>query len=221
MPESLTGTDILYFFQEIKDLYKETDRKFQETERLIKQQSQETDRKFQETERLIKQQSQETDRKFQETERLMKQQSQDTNKKIGKLGNRLGDFIEEMVRPGAVRLFQERGIEVHEVSRNVTAYRDGDGIEIDLLVVNDGEMIVIECKSSLSIDDVNEHLNRLAKVKKLFPKYRDMKVMGGVAAMVMHDNVSRYAYKKGLFVLSQSGDIMKILNDDRFKPGVW
>ena len=65
-------------------------------------------------------------------------------------------------------------------------------------MVNDGEMIVVECKSSLSIDDVNEHLTRLGKVKKLFPKYRDMKVMGAVAAMVMQDNVPRYAYKKGL-----------------------
>ena len=161
------------------------------------------------------------DRKFQDTERLMKQQSQDTNNKIGRLTNRLGEFIEEMVRPGAVRLFQERGIDVHVVSCNVTATRDGESMEIDLLVVNDGEMIVVECKSSLSIDDVENHIKRLGKVKKLFPGYRDMKVMGAVAAMVMQDNVSRYAYKKGLFVLRQSGDTMEILNDDKFMPAVW
>ena len=86
----------------MKDLYKETDRKFQDT-----------DRKFQDTAKKI----------------------EAVTEAIGNLGNRLGDFIEEMVRPGAVRLFQERGIDVHEVSRNVTAQRDGDGIEIDLLVV--------------------------------------------------------------------------------------
>ena len=201
--DALTPDMLLNFFQEIKDLYKETDRKFQDTERLMKQQSQDTDRKFQ------------------DTERLMKQQSQDTNNKIGRLTNRLGEFIEEMVRPGAVRLFQERGIDVHVVSRNVTATRDGESMEIDLLVVNDGEMIVVECKSSLSIDDVENHIKRLGKVKKLFPGYRDMKVMGAVAAMVMQDNVSRYAYKKGLFVLRQSGDTMEILNDDKFMPAVW
>ncbi len=82
-------------------------------------------------------------------------------------------------------------------------------------------MIVVECKSSLSIDDVENHIKRLGKVKKLFPGYRDMKVMGAVAAMVMQDNVSRYAYKKGLFVLRQSGDTMEILNDDKFMPAVW
>ncbi len=169
----------------------------------------------------VREMQKETERRFQETERLMKQQSQDKDRKIGKLTNRLGEFIEEMVRPGAVRLFRERGINVHVVSRNVTAERDGEAAEIDLLVVNDGEMIVVECKSSLSIDDVNEHLERLGKVKRLFPHYRDMKVMGAVAAMVIPENVGRYAYKKGFFVLCQSGDNMVILNDAKFEPKVW
>jgi len=35
----------------VLNLFRETDRKFQETERLLKEQAQETDRKFQETDR--------------------------------------------------------------------------------------------------------------------------------------------------------------------------
>jgi len=202
MGDSIT-LDALSFFKEVRDLYKETDRR-------IKEMSQDTDRKFQDTERLMKQQSLETDK-----------QIKGLKESIGNLGNRLGDFVEEMVRPAAVRLFRERGINVHVVSRNVTAEREGEAIEIDLLVVNDGEMIVVECKSSLSIDDVNEHIERLGKVKRLFPHYRKMKVMGAVAAMVMQDNVGRYAYKKGLFVLCQSGDTMVIRNDDKFKAKEW
>jgi len=201
--EQALPLDAVAFFKEVREMQKETERRFQETER-----------RFQETERLMKERSA-------ETERLMKQQSQETDKKIGRLTNRLGEFIEEMVRPGAVRLFRERGINVHVVSRNVTAERDGEAAEIDLLVVNDGEMIVVECKSSLSIDDVNEHLERLGKVKRLFPHYRDMKVMGAVASMVMQENVGKYAYKKGFFVLCQSGDNMVILNDAKFKAKVW
>ncbi|MBF0231331.1 MAG: DUF3782 domain-containing protein [Desulfamplus sp.] len=197
--EQVLTLDAVSFFKEVREMQKETERRFQETERRF----QETERRFQETERLMKERSE-------ETERLMKQQSQETDKRIGKLGNRLGEFIEEMVRPGAIRLFRERGINVHVVSRNVTAERDGEAAEIDLLVVNDGEMIVVECKSSLSIDDVNEHLERLGKIKRLFPHYRDMKVMGAVAAMVIPENVGKYAYKKVFFVLCQSGDNMVI-----------
>ena len=140
---------------------------------------------------------------------------------IGKLGNRLGDFIEDAVRPAAVRLFQGRGIAVHEVQQNVTVQRGEEGLEIDLMVVNDSEAVAVECKSNLKIDDVNEHLDRLAKLKRLLPRYASFKVMGAVAAMVIPDNVARYAASKGLFVIGQSGEDMAIRNDEDFTPAVW
>jgi hypothetical protein len=176
-------------------LFKETDLKFQET-----------DRKFQET-----------DRQFQETDRKIKQ----VTESIGRLGNKLGDFVEEMVRPAAVRLFQARGINVHEVHQNVTASRAGEGIEVDLLVVNDTDVIAIECKSSLSVDDVNEHVQRLEKLKRLLPAYAHKKVMGAVTAMVLPDTVAQYAYRQGFYVIAQTGDHLTVRNDAHFQPKIW
>jgi hypothetical protein len=132
MEQVLSQDMLLNFFQEIKDLYRETDRKFQET-----------DRKFQETERLMKEQSQETDRKFQETDRIIKNLS----KNLGALGNRLGEFVENMVAPAVVRLFQSMDIQVHEVYPGVEVNRNNEGIEIDLLVVNESILVAVECKS--------------------------------------------------------------------------
>ncbi len=66
---------------------------------------------------------------------------------------------------------------VHEVHQNVSVTRDGEGIEVDLLVVNDGDVVAIECKSTLGLDDVNEHLARLEKVKRLLPSYANKQVM--------------------------------------------
>ena len=190
-----TFDDIWRLFQETNLQFQETDRKFQET-----------DRKFQET-----------DRKFQETDRKIKEMTIS----IGRLGNKLGDFVEEMVRPAAVRLFQERGIAVHEVHRQVVANRQGAAIEVDLLVVNDEDVVAIECKSTLSVDDVNEHLMRLGKLKELLPSYADKRVLGAVTGMVIPDHVSTYAYRQGLFVLAQSGESVVILNDANFQPKAW
>jgi hypothetical protein len=39
--------------------------------------------------------------------------------------------------------------------------------------------------------------------------------------MVVPDEVARYAYRKGLFVLAQSGDSLMILNDVQFRPQAW
>ncbi|WP_404355929.1 DUF3782 domain-containing protein [Methylotuvimicrobium sp. KM1] len=170
-------------------------------------------RRFEETNKQFK----ETDQKFKDTERLVKEVS----KSIGDLDNRLGDFVQEMVRPALVNLFRERGIDVHEVHPNVYAERNGESAEIDLLVVNEQTAIAVECKSQMSIDDVNEHLNRLEKLKRLLPKYRDVELMGAVAAMVMPNDVARYAYRKGLYVLAQSGDTVLIRNDGKFSPKIW
>ena len=58
----------------------------------------------------------------------------------------MGDFIEDAVRPAAVRLFQSRGIIVHEVQQNVSVQRGEEGLEIDLMLVNDTEAVAVECK---------------------------------------------------------------------------
>lgn len=194
--------EIWAILREAADARKETERMFRETDLKF----QETDRKFQDT-----------DRKFQDTDRKIKE----VTTSIGKLGNRLGDFIEDAVRPAAVRLFRERGIEVHEVQQNVSVQRGEEGIELDLMLVNDGEAVAVECKSNLKQQDVDEHLARLAKLKQLLPKYANTRLMGAVAAMVIPDQVARYAYAQGLFVIGQSGEHLEIRNGAGFKAAVW
>jgi RecB family endonuclease NucS len=120
-----------------------------------------------------------------------------------------------------VRLFRERGIDVHEVHQNVTSNREGNAFEIDLLVVNNDEVVVIECKSHLGVDDVNEHLERLEKVKRLLPTYKDKRVSGAVAGMVISVNVAAYAIKKGLYVIGQNGEHLELRNDMSFTAKIW
>lgn len=200
-------------FQETDRKFQETDRKFQETRQEIRQQSRETDRKIQETDRQI----QETDRQIQETDRILKRVS----KNLGDLGNRLGEFVEHMVTPALLRLFQAQGVDVHEVHSNVEAYRDGEGIEIDVLVVNDGDLVALECKSKLTLAHVDEHLARMEKLKRLLPAYRHHRALGAVAAMVVTESVKDYAIGQGLYVLYQSGENVEILSPEGFAPRVW
>jgi hypothetical protein len=165
----------------------------------------------------LAQSQQELSQSQQETDKQIKSVS----KQIGELGNRLGEFVEYQVRPAVVRLFQERGIDVHELLPGLSVTRDHEGLEIDLLVVNDTDAILVEVKSKLTQRDVDEHLQRLAKFKRLMPRFRDVKALGAVAAMVVPDEVTSYAYRQGLFVLVQSGENVVILNDAEFIPQIW
>ena len=208
-------------FQDVWRMFQENAQSFKETERLMKERTAETERLMKErtaeTERLMKDRDAETALRFKETDRIVKNLS----KNIGDLGNRLGEFVEHMVAPAVVRLFQAEGIEVHEVHPGLESKRNGEGIEIDLLVVNDGTLVVVECKSKLTCAHVDEHLVRMEKFKRLLPLYKNHKALGAVAAMVMIDSVKDYAHSQGLYVLCQSGDSVEVSSPTGFQPKYW
>jgi hypothetical protein len=223
--------------EDIFALFRETTLKFQETDRLVKELAassketdqivkelaassketermfQETDRRFQETERMF----QETDRRFQETDRTIKTLS----KNIGSVNNRLGQFVEEMIQPAVLRLFQVRGIAVHEIMRNLVGNRDGIAAEIDLLAVDTTEAVAVEVKSNLAEEHVDQHVQRMDKFKRVFVHYANLQVYGAVAGMVVSPKVARYAESQGLFVLQPSGEHIELGNGPGFSPRSW
>ena len=170
-----------------------------------------------ETDRILKELSAE----IKETQKITAREIKAVNTSIGRLSNRLGEFVEEAVRPSAVRLFRERGIDVHEVHQNVTSNREGSAFEIDLLVINNQDVVAIECKSNLSIDDVNEHLERLEKIKRFLPDHVNKRISGAVAGMVIPANVATYAIKKGLYVIGQNGEHLELRNEKSFTAKTW
>ncbi|EDZ92876.1 conserved hypothetical protein [Limnospira maxima CS-328] len=205
----------------IKEESQETERCFRETDRRFREQSEESDRRFEETKQLLQRQSEESDRRFRETERIIQQQNEKLKQQLRKLEDPVGDFIRWQVRPAAIQLFQQPGTYDYQVSAGASAARFGEAIEIDLLVVNTDQAILVEVKSKLTQTDINEHLERLEKFKRLMPRYSDVKAMGAVAGMVVPEEVASYGYRRGLFVLAQSGDSVVILNDDKFRPRQW
>jgi hypothetical protein len=169
-------------------------------------------------------QTKETDRRMAETDRRMRETEryiQELGKQIGGLGNRLGEFVEGVVRPGLVRMFRERGLDVHQTLRDLEARRDGEAGQVDLLVVNDDTAIAVEVKSKLATSDVDEHEARLEKFKRLFPQYRSTRLLGAVAAMVIPEDASRYAEGRGMFVIGQTGEDAAVLNSAEFQPRAW
>ncbi len=120
----------------------------------------------------------------------MKEQSKKTdqqiravNKELGTLGNRLGEFVEWQVRPAAVRLFRERGIDIRELSADISVNDGDEAMEVDLLLINTTQAVAIEVKSKLIKADVDEHLERLSKFKRLLPRYQNIELLGAVATM--------------------------------------
>jgi len=192
--------------QDVWQLIRETQREFKEIQQESRQRSQETERMFQRTDRRMER----TDRMFREF-----------RKDISDLTDSWGEFVESMVEPAMIRLFAARNIIINSTYTRIKCRRPGLEMEVDILGVNTEYVVAVEVKTTLKVDDVNDHLERLAKFKRAFPEYQERHIVGAVAGMRLSEGVGRYAYRKGLYVLAQSGDTVEMLNDAAFTPQVW
>ena len=191
---------------------------------LFRTSQEELQRSREEYDRIAAESKAEYDRRAAEASRSMEALSRsvaETTRAVNGLTSRWGRFVEELVEPAVVRMFQERGIDVKEKHPRVSVKRENVAMEIDILVVDTTDVVLVECKSRLSRDDVNDFIENLEKFKIAFPAYKNYQAYGAVAGIEINEGVDRYAYQKGLFVIRPSGDTVEIVNDQKFKPKTW
>ncbi|MDB9411004.1 DUF3782 domain-containing protein [Microcystis aeruginosa] len=195
-----------------------------ENERRAAEAKLENERRAAELERQAAEAKLESERRAAEAERSMaelKRTVERTSKAVDSLTTRWGRFVKELVEPAVLRLFQEKGIDIKEVYPRARVKRQGIAMEIDILGVDDTDLVVVECKSRLSQDDVDEFIEKLTRFKIAFPHYKNYRAYGAVAGIEINEGIDRYAYKKGLFVIKPSGDTVAIINDANFQPNTW
>ncbi|MBC1195187.1 DUF3782 domain-containing protein [Microcystis aeruginosa BLCCF158] len=225
MSEPVTLEDIYQLFRASAEEYdrraEEYDRRAAESkaeyDRLVAESKAEYDRHRVEIENLLAESKLESDRSMAELKRTVER----TSKAVDSLTTRWGRFVEELVEPAVLRLFQEKGIDIKEVYPRARVKRQGIAMEIDILAVDDTDLVVVECKSRLSQDDVDEFIEKLTRFKIAFPHYQNYRAYGAVAGIEINEGIDRYAYKKGLFVIKPSGDTVAIINDANFQPNTW
>ncbi|MCL2119138.1 MAG: hypothetical protein FWH27_12005 [Planctomycetaceae bacterium] len=155
----------------------------------------------------------EADRRQEKADR----QFQAMHREISTLGSRVGEIIENMVGGDIVEQFQALGYDVTEYSRRKIFGKKGTDTsgEIDLLLENGEIAILIEAKTTLKIDDVNDHIERLEKYRHHVDEKSNnidrRKFVGAVAAGAAEDNVIKYAQRQGLYVILQAGRTVEIV----------
>lgn len=158
----------------------------------------------------------ETDRKIRETDEEIRK----VNRDVGKITDSLGRFAENMVAPALVKLFNDRGIPITDYAQRVRSPKRG--IEYDIVAFNDDYIVVVSVKKTLRAEDVKHFINeRLPIFKELFPRYKDMKIIGAVAGANIVGESDIYAMKQGLYVLAQSGDNVTLLNEKNFEAKIF
>ena len=80
----------------------------------------------------------------------------------------------------------------------------------------------MEVKSKPSRDDVEDHTRRLRILRVNKDKKNDKrKIYGALAGAIMSDTVKTAALKAGMYVITQTGDTVKIDVPEDFIPQAW
>jgi len=204
----------------IEDIYK----LFEKTNEKFEQSRQEYDRRAAEAKAEADRRASEADRRAAEADRRLAKLEKtvaNTSRAVDSLTTRWGRFVEELVEPAVISLFRGKGIDVKETYSRARVKRQGIAMEIDILAVDETEVVLVECKSRLSKDDVNEFLEKLSRFKEAFPHYKNYQAYGAVAGIEIDEGIDRYDYKQGLFVIKPSGETVEIINDSGFEPKLW
>lgn len=179
-------------------------------------------KEFYEGMRELRLNQQKTDEQHRKTE----EEIEKTSRMVAKLTDGWGQFVEGLVEPNLYPLFAGFGVKITGTFPRPTRHLNGQTMEVDILAVGktqrqENVIIYVEAKTNPSQKDVKELVRHIESFPRFFHEYKGWPVMGALAGIKVSSSVSAYAEKCGLYVLSPSGNTMKVLNKKSFKPKVW
>ena len=152
-----------------------------------------------------------------ETARQMKKSERRLRRAEDLFTSQWGRLVESLVEGDLVKLLRDRGVEVEVVASRVRLGCGPHEREVDLLATNGDEAVAVEVKTTLRPPDVDRFLDLLAH-PPLLRHIRGRRLYGGVAYLREHAGTSRYAARKGLFVIRATGNSASIVNPREFRP---
>jgi hypothetical protein len=184
--------------------------------RELRKRQEETARQMEETGRRME----ETDRRMEETDRRMKA----TDKWVGEMNNRFGEVVEYMVRPNLVAKFQELGLVFTKANRTeITDWKNNIITEVDALLENSDTVMAVEIKNKPNRGDINDHIERLEKLRKHGDLNNDRRrYLGAMAGVVFSQSEKLYALQQGFYVIEPSGETFNITEPrGAYRPREW
>ena len=176
----------------------------------------------------MRESQQESQRKMDESNRELKNRMDESQRRIeknlGGLGNSLGRLTETLFTNELWKKFSDIGFPVTGQSSHRKFCDEKQVLaEADLFIENGEYVIAVEIKTDLCVSDVNEHLERIEIIRQYFDARGDKrKIVGAVAGGVVSENVLKYAQRKGLYVVLQTGDSVVIAAAPQgFNPREW
>jgi myosin heavy subunit len=201
--------------RETQEAHKETEKAIRETQEAHKKAMRETQEAHKETEKAIRETQEAHKKAIQETQEAHKETEKairETQRNIGGLNNTMGSLVEHIMTPSLPHKFTQFGFAFNRISTVKWAVEGCLYAEIDGLLENGTQAMAVEVKTTLRRKDIDEHLERMKRIRAYADSHGDRReFMGAMAAMVIDNDTKTYALSQGLFVIEPSGEDVKIV----------
>ena len=148
-----------------------------------------------------------------ETRERQEKDAIEFNKRIGSLTNLFGEIAEYMVAPKLREKFSELGLDFPKANPNSSVNDRVNNIflEIDVMLENGDKAMLVEVKTKLTLERINNHIDRLEKMRAYANLHGDKRTfLGAVAGVVVTDEVRNYALNQGFYLIEPSGESFNI-----------
>ena len=157
-----------------------------------------------------------TDRQLKQTDRQLKELGQ----QIGGLGNKFGSFTEGMAFPSMTHVLRKR-FHMETIATRVQNQKNGESMELDVLAYANAEgkaVYVVEVKSHLKEEGLEQMLATLKRFPAFFPEHRDKQLFGILAAVDTTDALRQRVLQEGIYLALIQDNLFQIDVPDGFQP---
>jgi hypothetical protein len=208
--KGLTFDDVWAALMELREYQQETSRELRASKK--------------ELDRQLKESKREVDRQLMESKKAVDLQLKETGRIVGDLGNRFGELAEHLIVPNLIEKFNALGYVFNKAGLDVQFLDQQKKplAEADALLENGEYVMVVEIKAKLKKMDIKQHEERMEKLRRYADARHDKrKLVGAVAGAIVQNQVKERALTTGFYVITQSGDTVRIEAPEGFTPKVW
>lgn len=150
--------------------------------------------------------------------KITDKQLKELGKQIGGIGNKFGTFTEGLAHPTITKVLTKK-FKVEYIQNNLKNVKKG--IEIDVVGYsnsNVNEVYIVEIKSHLKEEHIDQLLKLLGKFKNVFPEHKDKKIYAIMASVTTNADLKEKLNKLGIYHATSGENLFKLDSPKNFKP---
>jgi hypothetical protein len=206
-------------YEKILELFKESEKRFKESERMLTEKFQETRLQFQESEKRFKESERTLTEKFQKTEKMIS----NLGTSVGGVIKSIGNITEGITFPSVTKELYKK-FKAEYVTPNLEKHKKDDSIEIDIFAYSNSvrnEAFIVEVKTTLNNDALKQLEKNLKKFRGFFPEHNEKKLFGIISAVKATQTMIDKVYKRGFYFATVKDGLFKVEIPKGFTPKVY